>query len=1142
MSNDTYTPTPEQIQAIESNGRILVSASAGSGKTTTLIKRIIRQIGEGASLRRMLILVYNNAAADELREKLRIKLFECACSETGETAKRFRKELDEISFAEICTIHAFCKDLIRRNFELLGISPSFKVLDENAHKNYMAKAFDDLVKEYSDRNDEIFEKLTTVFECKRSEENIRKFVYTLFGVFDVQPDRAAFEKKIREFYASRDNFDNALLESSRTVLAKVKYHLEIIEPELRQTQQEKYANNVSKARAAVDVFLADGASVKDVVEKAVPVLDSFERAVKTKTASAALIDVAKRSIDRVKDELSLYRLLYADESVINEHFAQNALYANKLLDLTCRFTEILDKRKRDDDALSFGDLEHYATKLIAENPDKDFAEDFDYVFVDEYQDVNPVQENIIKNMVKKNAFFVGDVKQSIYGFRLADPDIFLARKEEYKSDDDKDSLQIDFNNNFRSENQILEFVNGVFDVVMTKDSSGVDYSAEGRFAPSDREQGKVEVHVFNCNESDKVLASGLYDLKSHRAGVARIGNEEEEGAFIAHKIKELTSSAFEDIKYGDIAILFRSRNVAAERIVNVLGQFGIPVDDGSFLKDKEHPENDLISLLTVVDNPRQDFALAGYLLSYLGGYSEDEVAAVAKGRDEVLQEKKKSAKDTTYAVKADLYDGMLRLKDEDSDLGRKVRATLEKLDEYRLKASFKNVGELISGIVSETYFDAFVASSGDAALNALNSFVATACSIDNGDKSLSAFLREYKNDSDDKNGGKSVGGDRVRISTYHGYKGLESKVVFVSAADSSIGRVKTADLIISSDGLMGLTYFDSDTKSKNSDTLSKIVVKRFIAEKEYKEEMRLAYVALTRAQKYMYVTGCLGGIEFATLSGLCDRLKTLKFEKEDSLLAFIFRTGNLGKGTSIFVHDRHEYYYPTSYVLSDKYSALDDIAKGEYFELAEGIRKMQSFEYPYKEDTELAMKYSVSELDGEVDESTVRTFDDRTNIGTSYHKVMQYIDFTADDESKVRAEMDRMLAEGLLLKEEYDAVNPADVLRALQTDIIKTASKCECLREQAFMMYKPAREVVPDSKSDAKVLVQGVVDLIILGGKSGGENVIVDYKYSSLSNEDARKKYEKQLKLYKTAAESVVSGKIDRILLLSLKTGKTIEF
>lgn len=1131
-----HKPTPEQQLAIDSNGRILVSASAGSGKTTTLVQRIIRQIKEGASLKRMLILVYNNAAADELREKLRTKLFETACEGTGDIAIAFRKELDEIPFAEICTIHAFCKDLIRRNFELLGISPSFRVLDETAHKNYMAKAFDALVEEYSEKDDAVFERLTTIFECKRSEENIRKFVYTLYGVFDVQPDKEAFIEKIKACYADRKTFDETLFSSSKRMLEEVYPYLENVLPVLDQTKQIKYAENAQIALRAIDVFLENGADVESVCKKAVPMLDSFVKAVKSKGADENSIELVKKCLDKVKKELNLYKTLYENKDKLDEEFAQNAVYATKLIELTCRFTEILDERKRADDAVSFGDLEHFATALINENPDRDFAEDFDYVFVDEYQDVNPVQEKIISEMVKKNAFFVGDVKQSIYGFRLADPDIFLRRKNAYRNSEEEDCLQIDFNDNFRSENQILEFVNGVFDVMMTEKSAGVDYKNDGRFSSRGQADGRVEVHIFNIPAAEKNSASGLYDPEKHVDDEERIGSAEEEGAFIARKIKELTSSSVEKISYGDIALLFRNRNAAAERIISKLRAYGIPVNDGSFVKDKDSPEKDLISLLTVIDNPRQDFALAGYLLSYPGGYTEDEVAEIARARDEYLKGK---STPSDNSVKADLYEGMLVLKKSDSALGDKVRATLEKLDEYRLKASFKNVGELISGIITDSFFDAYTSSYGDARRGGLNAFVAEATSTENGDRSLSAFLKDYKNNSEDKKNGSSSGGDKVQISTFHGYKGLESKVVFVSSSDTAIGRSRSADLTISSDGLMGLSYFNEEGKSKNADTLSKIVVKRLIEEKEYKEELRLAYVALTRAQKYMYVTGCLTGKDYSSVENVGAKLRVPDFENPGSMFGFVFKANELGGGAKIYLHLSAEDSMPAPVLMSDANAKAAEEGIGDYANLAKSIADMQKFEYAYKEDTRLAMKYSVSELDGEVDESTVRVFDDVTDVGTAYHKVMQYIDIAATD---VGAEIRRMTDEGLLTEEERAAVNPVDVARALSTDIMKLAATSECLREQPFMMYKPAKEVVGGSTSDAKVLVQGVVDLVILGRKTGGENVIVDYKYSSLTNADAKKKYEKQLNLYKTAVENVVSGKVDRILLLSLKTGKTLEF
>lgn len=1113
--------TAEQREAINAKGLVMVSASAGSGKTTALIERIKKLVIDGVPLRRMLILVYNNATADELREKLRNELFECACETSGEESELFRSRLDELPMVSIGTIHSFCRTLIRRNFDELGIDPDFKVLDKVAHNGYMSRALDTVLDRYAQNSgsvsdkcvgqaDTVFSDLTSVFEFRRTEENLRDNIKKLFELMDVQPDKEEFVRFFKGLYEDRTLFDNIIYNDAARVMVEVVECCNEILPKLYETKQESYVNNVTESYRAAQMIITNDR--KAILRLAADGMN-LQKARKKDGDDEDAVELAKRCTSTVGDCLKLLHRLYGDSEKCDLIFEQNKRFALKLLEITLAFDEELSRQKKEDNVLSFGDLEHYAAELIRNG--EDFSKDFDHVFVDEYQDVNPAQEFIISHMVGENAFMVGDVKQSIYGFRLADPTIFLRRQQQYEeaADRGEGTRPISFRDNFRSENQILEFVNGIFDAVMTQEYADVDYKNTARFNEAPRKEGSVQIHLFAIPPQPKTTAEGLYSILEHPEDDRAEDSVDSEARFIAGEIEKLRGRAvFHDRKlsYGDFAVLFRKRSEVSDRIIEVLKEEGIPIDDGSFTVSADRPENELISFLTVLDNPRQDFAFVGYMLSYLGGYNENELASIA-----TLREKNQ-----------DFYDAVLARSKGDDALATKLKHTLSRIEEYRLKASFKSVNELLHGIISDTCYEAYLLSKGEAEANAVMEFVSVAGADEN--VSLGTFLRSYKSEGVGQEK-RSSGGDRVHISTYHGYKGLEIPVVFVSNINPrKSGARRTSDITLHNGGALGLSYFDIDNKEKITETVTSTAVAILTREREYKEEMRLLYVALTRAQKYMYLTGCM---TYSQVGKLNDKIALTNFQREETPLDFIYTA--LRKGTlkaNIVCH--------TDAVRSSRSTARSlpiSAVGGEYVGL---IRESQSFVYPHRSATSLAMKYSVSALDSVDDESTVRVYEEKANIGTAYHRVMQYIDFETTSVEGVAETIDDMVNSGLLSEEEKAVIRPFEIVRALNTDVMSLARKSECLREQPFMMYVPAKDVLPDCEVSERVLVQGVIDLLI----TGESTILVDYKYSALRNDEAKEKYKKQLNLYKMAAETAFCKKIDRIILLSLKTGQEIAF
>lgn len=1117
--------TDDQKKAVLEKGRILVSASAGSGKTSTMVKRIIVMIAEGASLKNLLVLVYNNAAADELKERLHQELFKAACSSSGDRRERFRQEIDELPFCHICTIHAFCQSLIRENFDKLGLSPTFEVLDETRHASYMNRALDDVIAEYTASGDETFCELADIFSQSRKEENLKSNLIKFYGLIEIQPDREDFERCVSQCYDSYDNskfFDilqnyyKTFFAGAKEAFLPLKAQLEVVAP------TSKYLQSL-----AVAMCFCDEVEREEKLFSMCGVASKYEKPRATISSKAS--DEEKLLVGYVKDYLKQFNEVVDEmkeislrEPSLKSAHEQNAKHVKKLVEVAGKFAIRLDALKQEDNVLSFEDLQHKALELLSHD-EYALGEDFDAVFVDEYQDVNPTQEAIIRKLVKGECFMVGDVKQSIYGFRLADPAIFISRQNSYATSV-KEGTNIFFNRNFRSAYAILDFVNGVFDSAMTEQSADVDYKNDARFelegVPPVRldgvsPEGYVQVHLFVKQKSESVPSVGLYDIEKDE-GIDDEGGSVQEGNFIASEIQKLVGKAKGDgkyIGYGDIAVLFRSRSTGAKEIVNVLKSRGIPVNEGAFGKSVSLPERELVALLRVLDNPRQDIPFAGYLLSYFGGYDESEVAAIAGEEGDCL------------------YDKFLAVAYSDSPLAKKSAASLQNLSEYRLKASFQSVKELMRGIVGDYCYEAYLMRSGEGDVYGLKAFVESASE----DDSLGKFLKNYC--EADGSAGGATGGDRVMISTFHGYKGLENPIVFV--ADTAFGfnyEAGAGDLILTgkgmggdksnNKGLVGMNAFDFENKTKNGVTLSKIAVAKCIKDNQLKEEIRLFYVALTRAKQLMYVTATVSESKsagFGVTARLCGASSDIDF-----ISNAVF------DGTVKCMPTRH---YPQDEEIKPKNERLQLVKNDD---VVAAIRRAQAFEYPHKQATSLAMKYSVSALDSMQDDA-VNLFEEAAKRGTAYHKVMQYIDYFASGENEVEKQMDELVERNILTDEERAQVSAKDIARCLESDVMSLAREAEkkgrCHREQSFMMYKKANEVSQDFTSDDRVLVQGVIDLFINDDKK----IIVDFKTSSLKDEKTVEKYKTQLYLYKSAVESAIGAKVDEILLYSFATDKTLK-
>ncbi|MEG1663475.1 MAG: 3'-5' exonuclease, partial [Clostridia bacterium] len=389
--------------------------------------------------------------------------------------------------------------------------------------------------------------------------------------------------------------------------------------------------------------------------------------------------------------------------------------------------------------------------------------------------------------------------------------------------------------------------------------------------------------------------------------------------------------------------------------------------------------------------------------------------------------------------------------------------------------------------------------------------------------SIGKFLKAYE-EVEQQSDRKSAGGDRVHISTFHSYKGLEIPVVFIADIASTFSsKSRGGDFAADGSGYVGLKYFDFKTKQKR-DTISKIALENMIKERETKEEMRLLYVALTRAKQYLYMTAAvskswLENFGVVPILGLASRNLDFIASAIDSKCVRVHTV----------LHSEPEVGLQSKRAVPILCGGSEDDKKV--------IAAAQSFVYPHRNSTAIAMKYSVSELDKVTEEYVPKVFSERANVGTIYHRVMENISFSATDDVSVFSELARMQAEGILTPQQVGVVKIDDIVRCLNSPLMRLAARSDTKREKSFLMNVPACDVLSDVFTTDSVLIQGVIDLII----QGEQTIIVDFKNSYLSDEMAVERYKKQLYLYKMAVEHDIGAKVDKIVLYSFKSGKTME-
>ena len=759
---------------------------------------------------------------------------------------------------------------------------------------------------------------------------------------------------------------------------------------------------------------------------------------------------------------------------------------------------------------------------------------YKYIFVDEYQDVNGAQEEIISRISNDNAFAVGDVKQSIYGFRGCRPEIFAEKAENMRRRGEKTVL---LNHNFRSSDKVIETVNDIFSYSMTKDYFGENYKDVSRLVAGGvyegGGEGRAELHLLKTESATREKEiPRVYDVLEE----IKKGKDEEEAdiaALIANIIRgELEKTyyspkekRFKRVTFSDVVVLTRNRSGAyVSRLVAGLIKRGIPVASEVKQDICERPEIAvLINALKLADCFIDDIPLVSVLKSKIGGFTEEDLAAVALFYAERSADKKGG-----FYKAFDYY-----LKNADTELKNRLAAFKAYFDEIRFLSDYYGAGRTLEKLISDCYYEDYLLTepNGEKKVKRVRRFVSLA---EDGEKTytVSEFLRKIENGGDAFCVSECGGEDNVRIMTIHASKGLEFPVVVVCGLERKTNKREEFGEVLSDRGLGFAVRFYDDEKRTYSETLLRGLVKEKMRENRMKEELRLFYVATTRAAYSLHLT----------FEGKEDKRKAA-FTGAERFLDYV------PADLPVTEWDKE------SFGAAELKREPRKILVGKTDEkLVFEMRKNFGYTYPYSAACSLPLKTAVTSLLKKEEYGAAEIEGDRaeteriyglprgtdgtdTERGTTAHAVMQYIDFTRTEEFDLQ--LKTMTETGLISAAALAEINTERIKRALSAKIFDELKNRKLYREKSFIVAADAASLYGDDGTRGEqVVMQGVIDLLATGEEDA---FVVDYKYSRASAETLKHRYKKQLDLYAETVEKLLGKKVRSKTIVNLYSGETIE-
>lgn len=1164
--------TPAQQNAIESrNGTVLVSAAAGSGKTAVLVQRVIERLTDKQDptpVENLLIVTFTKAAAAEMRERISKELAKLIEKNPADSfLKRQRMFLPN---ASICTMDSFCSRLVRENFQNLDVLPDFTLMSDNEHemlkKEIVAQVLDEMYNNASSEDSA----LLALFSNGRNDENLIKSILSIYEFSMAAPYPEKWIDEHFSFY-----FENIPVEQSiwgKYALQRLHGVLSYIKTKIDKIILDAGDGKVGTfARSSLEPVYCDVTHAINLIEKGGEwdeikyIVDNlnFGKTIRfTADEKDDLYYEISERRDSIKAKNGDFDLARKIMSCTSSEFYEDTEYLRPIMrsfkNCVLTFSNKLLEAKKEKNSYYFTDVLHMTLKLLltpGENGEMkhselalELADTFDEILIDEFQDTNEAQNFLFDAISKdsKNKFMVGDIKQSIYRFRQANPEIFLRFKEMFPDfAGDNYPAKISLDRNFRSRKGITDGINFFFNILMTKNLGDIDYKNGEQlvFAAdySETDNADTEVHIV---EAPHPLASNLRNEARYIGKL--IKDTVESGMMVGKKGEE------RPVKYSDVCILLRAAKSQAPVIARELTLMGIPVHykkNGGFFDNAEIIT--MLSLLRVIDNPVQDVPLMSVILSPMFPFTEDDLARM----------RIKDRHGSIYTLLKNNY-----------ETDEKVKCFLDTINMLRTLSVTLSVSGLIRRIFEITSYDSVVGAMEGGEKRELNlrMLINYADTYEkNGHYGLSGFirfvdkLRENNFDLEDANL-ISESDNVVRIMTIHKSKGLEFPVVFVANCAGKGKAENEKALVDKTMGVATLRYNKDLHKEFETQQYTSVKLKNEWESKS--EALRVLYVAMTRAKEKLYLVGSLYSPDSAIRKLYCDKYTGL----EDNSVP-LYDCSSFMQWILLCM-----LYHPSmqSYAVKNGFSACraiptesniklvfgeapeeeikEDIkiitARPDGQLLAEIVKKV-SFVYPFASLSGTSIKYTASNMDTETKNQYLATESPAfmgageltpAQRGTLLHRFMEKCDFAvASVDSK--AELKRLKENKAFSPLEAQAININKITEFFKSDVYRRIQSAEkLLREQEFTMSIPVNDINPDlPDTDEKAVIQGVIDALLINGKNGE---IIDYKTDKVKKEEELiSKYRQQMRVYKRAAEECFGLERVTVTLYSFSLSKEIS-
>ncbi len=1200
--------TKEQLQAIKEKGsNILVAAAAGSGKTAVLVERIIGKIiNDKIDIDKLLVVTFTNAAAAEMRERVLEAIYQ-KLDETPEN-EHLQKQITLLNKASICTIDSFCLDVVRNYFyELKNISPNFRIADTTEIELLKQEVLEDMFEEKYENQDEDFADLINTYTSYRDDTPLKDLILKIYTYIQSNPfPNEWLHEKIEMYHIHQLEQDFSHSPYGKILLKEVEEEMvddisilkEVGKSLKKEEELEKFTGTIYDDISKLEILKGN----LDNWDKAYEIYSNFVFATwPRQKIESEIKDKAKEIRDDVKKKFSnkLSKIFIYPSKEANQDIQDMHQILVKLENIVLEFGEEFYKRKRNKNIVDFNDIEHFALEVLLENKNgqvqptevaKKYQEKFTEIAIDEYQDSNMVQEYILTAISKENnIFMVGDVKQSIYKFRQAMPDLFLSKYKTYKLKEEKeikDNLKIQLFKNFRSRKNVLDFTNLIFQDIMSESLGEIDYNETEylNLGANYEEAGQsleTEINVIDLKEQEEQSENDVDSDENSEE--ERIEDIQVEAKFVANKIKKLVEEKFQvfdkkmkgfrDITYKDIVVLLRSTKVNAPIFEEEMINLNIPVFSESSQEYLDSIEiQTIMSLLKIIDNPIQDIPLVTVLRSHIGNFTDDELVEIR------------------LADKYDnFYQAMQKSKiNVNKQLREKIDHFFTNLEMWRKDKEYLALDEFIWKLYTDTKYYTYVGlmPNGDVRQANLKMLFERAKQYETasfkGLYNFINFIEKLHLGSGDLGAAKLIGENDnvVRIMSIHKSKGLEFPVVFLSATGKQFNLMDLNQNILLHQELgIGVKYIDYE-RQVQYDTLTKEAIRNKILTETLSEEMRILYVALTRAKEKLYITGLKKDYnkEIENMQNQVNRypktdnkinyilLKKYKKYLDWILLVYLYEKEKTNNLLTVNVLYKKEILKAMVRIEDDKIDIREILEQAKIEnETMQQLDKILEYQYRYSISTKIPTMTSVTKIkqmkekkdnNNENSEEETKTFhkpnflrtDEKETLtnaqkGTLVHLCMQRLDENIEyDLDKIKACIAQLVQRKIITEVEETNINPYKILEFTKSNIWKQLKQAKKVyRERPFFIHIPAKEIYNEDIED-KLLVQGIIDLYYINQQD--EIILVDYKTDYVEKgkeEELIEKYKEQLNMYKRALEETLKQKVSKVYIYSVYLGKEIE-